>query len=110
MDKQFINREGELAYLKTKLEEQTPQLLIIYGRRRVGKTELLIQFMRENPNVPSIYFLAGRKRWVENIRELQNRMAEVVGDSLFARAEFSDYIELLLLYPQCNLIGNNKVF
>ena len=94
MAKQFINREGELAFLKTKREEQTPQLLIIYGRRRVGKTELLIQFMRENPNVPSIYFLAGRKRWVENIRELQNRMAEVVGDSLFARAEFSDYIEL----------------
>jgi len=50
MDKQVINREGELAFLKTKLYEQTPQLLIIYGRRRVGKTELLIQFMRENPN------------------------------------------------------------
>jgi len=94
MIQQFINREDELAFLNSRLDGHTPQLLIIYGRRRVGKTELLTQFMRRNPDVPSIYFLAGRKRWTDNIRELQKMMAEVIGDDLFARVEFSDYIEL----------------
>lgn len=94
MIQQFIDREEELAFLSSHLDGQKPQLLIIYGRRRVGKTELLVQFMRRNPDVSSIYFLAGRKRWAENLRELRNKMAEALGDDLFARVEFSDYIEL----------------
>jgi len=37
----FINRKEELSYLKNNLKEGG--LIIIYGRRRVGKTELLKQ-------------------------------------------------------------------
>jgi AAA+ ATPase superfamily predicted ATPase len=90
------SRDGGIAWLEghNHLDGLKPQLLIVYGRRRVGKTELLVQFMRRNPDVSSIYFLAGRKRWAENLRELRNKMAEVIGDDLFARVEFSDYIEL----------------
>ena len=94
MIQQFIDREDELAFLKSRLDYDEPQLLIIYGRRRVGKTELLVRFMHENPDIPSIYFLAGRKRWVDNLRELQTMMAGIIGDDLFARVYFSDYIEL----------------
>jgi len=80
MIQQFIDREDELAFLKSRLDYDEPQLLIIYGRRRVGKTELLVRFMHENPDIPSIYFLAGRKRWVDNLRELQTMMAGIIGD------------------------------
>ncbi|MDF1534703.1 MAG: ATP-binding protein, partial [Methanosarcinaceae archaeon] len=39
-------------------------------------------------------FLAGKKRWNNNIKELQSRMAEMVDEPLFSTAEFTDYIEL----------------
>ncbi|MEA3293587.1 MAG: ATP-binding protein [Euryarchaeota archaeon] len=94
MIKQFINRDVELTFLETHIIEPKPQLLIFYGRRRVGKTELLVRFIKSRPDIPSIYFLAGRKRWDDNIHELQLKMSEVIGDTLFSSVEFNDYFEL----------------
>jgi hypothetical protein len=40
MLQQFFDREAELRFLEDKYSEPTSQLIIIYGRRRVGKTVL----------------------------------------------------------------------
>jgi hypothetical protein len=37
----FINRERELNLLKERYESNRPEFIIIYGRRRIGKTELI---------------------------------------------------------------------
>lgn len=37
----FIGREAELQFLNDKYEENKGQLIVLYGRRRVGKTETL---------------------------------------------------------------------
>ena len=37
----FIGRETELAFLNARYEEKRGQLIVLYGRRRVGKTETL---------------------------------------------------------------------
>lgn len=37
----FINREKECEFLRRKISSGKPELLVIYGRRRVGKTYLL---------------------------------------------------------------------
>ena len=100
MMQQFINRKNELSYLNERLLEPKPQLLIYYGRRRVGKTELLVRFMQNKPDTPSIYFLAGRKRWNDNIRELQSKMAAVLDDTLFSMVEFSDFFELFFEFSK----------
>ena len=34
----FVDREEELALLERLYESERPHLLLIYGRRRVGKT------------------------------------------------------------------------
>ena len=39
----FVGRRRELAELNTLLADPGPQFLILYGRRRVGKTTLLLQ-------------------------------------------------------------------
>ena len=49
----FVNRKTELDFLNKKWVEKQSQLIIIYGKRRVGKTELSIQFAK---NKPHIYF------------------------------------------------------
>ncbi len=51
----FINRAKELHLLTEMYDSQAAELLIVYGRRRVGKTELLRHFSR---NQPHIFFTA----------------------------------------------------
>ena len=47
----FIGREAELNFLKDKYHEQRGQLIVLYGRRRVGKTETLREFCKGKPHV-----------------------------------------------------------
>ncbi len=44
----FVNREKELALLKEELQKKKASLIIIYGRRRVGKTELVKQIIKKD--------------------------------------------------------------
>lgn len=45
----FIGRSDELTFLNTAYAKRDAQLVIVYGRRRVGKTECLRQFSADKP-------------------------------------------------------------
>ncbi len=47
----FIGREKELANLNTLYKQDTFQLFILYGRRRVGKTTLLAEFCKDKNTI-----------------------------------------------------------
>lgn len=47
----FIGREAELKFLNDKYREDKGQLIVLYGRRRVGKTETLREFCKDKPHV-----------------------------------------------------------
>lgn len=47
----FIGREQELRFFEDKWHSTGGQLLVLYGRRRVGKTELLHRFCEGKPHV-----------------------------------------------------------
>ena len=47
----FIGRKAELRFLEDKYQEDRGQLIVLYGRRRVGKTETLREFCRNKPHV-----------------------------------------------------------
>ncbi len=47
----FIGREAELKFLNDKYEADDGQLVVFYGRRRVGKTETLREFCKDKPHV-----------------------------------------------------------
>ena len=47
----FIGREAELRFLEDRYAEKKGQLVVLYGRRRVGKTETLREFCRGKPHV-----------------------------------------------------------
>ena len=47
----FFGREDERAFLEDKYHAEGGQLLIIYGRRRVGKTETLRKFCEDKEHV-----------------------------------------------------------
>lgn len=67
----FYDRDEELGALETALESPGHDVFVVYGRRRVGKTELLKAFCADRPHV---YFLAAqeaehrqREKFVEQI-------------------------------------------
>ena len=43
----FIGRESELKFLSDAYESQKAEFIVLYGRRRVGKTELLNEFCKD---------------------------------------------------------------
>ena len=47
----FIGREAELSFLESKYNADGGQLIVLYGRRRVGKTETLKKFCEGKPHV-----------------------------------------------------------
>ena len=47
----FIGRETELHFLHERYQAEGGQLIILYGRRRVGKTETLREFCKGKPHV-----------------------------------------------------------
>jgi uncharacterized protein len=47
----FIGRETELKFLNDKYETEGGQLVVLYGRRRVGKTETLREFCKGKPHI-----------------------------------------------------------
>lgn len=47
----FIGRERELTFLENKYNDRNSQLIVLYGRRRVGKTETLRKFCQGKPHI-----------------------------------------------------------
>ncbi|ASJ01879.1 ArsR family transcriptional regulator [Thermococcus profundus] len=100
----FIDRRAELEFLERAYSSDRAEFLVIYGRRRIGKTELLLYFARDKPHV---YFLVTEKPYRENLRELQRLLAEFLGDELFGKVAFNDIDELLMAFA--DRIGNERV-
>lgn len=47
----FIGRKDELKFLEERYQSKEGQLIVLYGRRRVGKTETLRFFGKDKPHV-----------------------------------------------------------
>ena len=84
----FIGREGELAVLEELYDSKKPELFVLYGRRRVGKTELLQRFCEGRR---AVYFLAAQVRERDNLRAFRDALKERLGDPLLEGIEFPDW-------------------
>ena len=91
MFQQFVNRTEELKFLEKMYKEKKANLIILYGRRRIGKTELIKQFIK---NKKSVYFLADSRTDYFNIKELQKEMGDYLDNDLFKKAKIEDWFEL----------------
>ncbi|MEA3254288.1 MAG: ATP-binding protein [Candidatus Altiarchaeota archaeon] len=72
----FKNRRTELEFLNN-LYRKEKGLVVIYGRRRVGKTELTKEFIK---NKKAIYFLADKRGTKVNTKEFAKYCAEFFND------------------------------
>src|SRR3989338_8690241 len=72
----FIGRKKELAALQERYESGNAELVAIWGRRRVGKTELIKQFLKDKHGA---YFLCVKEGWLESLQRLSKTMARKSG-------------------------------
>jgi AAA+ ATPase superfamily predicted ATPase len=84
----FIGREGEMRVLEELAGSGKPELYVLYGRRRVGKTELLQQFCRGRR---AVYFLAAQVREKDNLRAFRGALVECLEDPLAGSVELPDW-------------------
>ncbi|ADI74066.1 ATPase [Methanohalobium evestigatum Z-7303] len=79
----FYNREQELELMDT-LYNNKPSMIVLTGKRRVGKTELIRQFMKDRD---SIYFFVDSNKSIEI---LMQEFTSILKESL----DLPDYIKL----------------
>lgn len=84
----FANRELELNFLNEKWKENEAQLIIIYGKRRVGKTEISIQFAKDKPH---IYFLCERIAERSQLKKFTEGVREYFKDEFLPQDGFADW-------------------
>jgi len=87
----FVNRVSELAALEKRYKTENPEFMIIYGKRRAGKTELIKKFFKDKPH---IYFLADKRSDLDQLKELAEKTGEYFNDSFILRNGFSDWISV----------------
>lgn len=84
----FINRKKELSSLNDWWTSSEPQFVVIYGRRRIGKTELIKQFIKDKPH---IYFLAQQISEQENLKTLGKLVGEYFDDLILKEKGFDSW-------------------
>ena len=75
----MINRNQELQWLTSHLTRDERQLLVVYGRRRVGKTTLVTEAL-DRLSMTSIYYLCDQRGPVHNATQFANHCAEAFDD------------------------------
>ena len=71
----FINRENELSALEKAYHSPTSAFVVIYGRRRVGKTALIRNFLQDKK---ALYFLATQEADHLNRRSFQEHLTHLL--------------------------------
>ncbi len=87
----FVDREGELRFLE-EMYNKDGGLVIIYGRRRVGKTEMIKQFIREKKH---LYYLADKRGTEINAKNMARLAAETFGELPVVAENFDDVFKFI---------------
>jgi AAA+ ATPase superfamily predicted ATPase len=81
MKEPFVNREAELAALERAFASKDAELVVMYGRRRVGKT-VLLQHFAAGSSIPVLYHVGVQTTVRDELARLSRRLAEFFTDPL----------------------------
>lgn len=73
----FVNRKEELAFLNERYGGKSFEFIVIYGRRRIGKTELIKEFVKDKPH---IYLLCNKAGTTANILKFRQEVSKYLSE------------------------------
>ena len=85
----FVDRKEELKVLKDRLNSDDFELVIIYGRRRIGKTRLVLESVKNREHV---YYLAVEGN---NLKHFKRFASKVVPEVAYAQEDWESYFHFL---------------
>ncbi|WP_099212116.1 ATP-binding protein [Thermococcus henrietii] len=88
---EFIDREREMGVLEREWENR-PSFVVLYGRRRVGKTRLMREFSKGRNTFFFTFPEAIRK---VQMKEFKRALASFFGDGLILKVETDNWFDLL---------------
>ena len=86
----FLGREKEILDLE-KEYARDGGFVVIYGRRRIGKTTLIKQFIKSKT---AFYFLVTKEVESQSMKRFAGVIARTTGNSVLQKAAFSDWLDL----------------
>ena len=84
----FVNRERELSFLNRRCDSGQAELVVLYGRRRVGKTELLRQFCAGKKH---LFFVADLGTEESQLADFTRQIGEFLADEPDLLAPFASW-------------------
>ena len=84
----FVDRETELSFLRRSWQEDKSQLVVIYGKRRIGKTALVKEFSKD---LPHIYFLADKAPDRDQLTQLSEKVGLYFQDDFLLSRGFGTW-------------------
>ncbi|MDR0531442.1 MAG: ATP-binding protein [Oscillospiraceae bacterium] len=96
--KPFINRTSELSFLNEQYASASSSFVVVYGRRRVGKTTLIKEFMKDKQG--ALYFLASEEVEAKSMGRFAAALAEFTGSDYLKRAAFESWHDLFDVLSQ----------
>lgn len=83
----FVDREEELAFLEKQYGSETPSFVVIYGRRRVGKTGLINRFAGSKP---FFYYLCKRQNMALELERFREKFSDAFDVHLRSPKNFEE--------------------
>ena len=92
--KLFINRDKEMQFLNKLYNSKSSELFILYGRRRIGKTQLTLEFLK---NKKGVYYMCSEEGDIINIKNLQKELSKVATND-FNNLKIDNWYDLFSLF------------
>ena len=86
--KRFIDRQQEMETLQSEYAREGSALVILYGRRRVGKTTLIAEFIKDKN---ALFFLVSEESEVQNRSAFKEKVAEFTDSDLLRNADIKSW-------------------
>ena len=100
----FVNRVNELESLEKQYQTKESSLVIVYGRKRVGKTAPINEFLKRHSD--TLYFLATEESEVQNLNYFKTQVAEFTNDELLKSANV-DWLTIFRILADYKTESNN---
>ena len=102
----FINRVSELALLESEWSRDRASFVVLYGRRRIGKTRLILEFIKGKKG---IFYIAEDTSKKVQISGVKNAVSRLFEDDFLERVELKEWVDLFD-YLRRLIPKNEKMF
>ncbi len=97
-EKPFFGRAEELTTLEKESARAAASFVIIYGRRRIGKTALVNEFLSRHRGC-SLYFLATQESEEQNRKVFRGQVADLIGNEPLKTVD-ADWLTIFKLFSE----------